>query len=80
MSLQKFFDFGISISGRLNDIHQRDLIHADIRPDNISWDSKTKIFELTEPVTTETQLFLLDSARLPQRGFIMMRSQPPASE
>ena len=36
MPLQKFLALGISISGRLNEIHQKDLIHADIRPDNIS--------------------------------------------
>ncbi len=65
MSLQQFLDFGISISGRLNDIHQKDLIHTDIRPDNISWDSNTTVLELTEPVTTEKQLSSLDRARLP---------------
>jgi len=64
-SLQQFLDFGISISGRLNDIHQKNLTHADIRPENISWDSNTTVCELTEPVTTEIQLSLLDRARLP---------------
>ena len=63
--IHHFLDFGMSISGRLSDIHQKDLIHGDIRPENISWDSKTKVCTLTEPVTTETQLSLLDSARLP---------------
>jgi len=65
MSLQQFLDFGISISGRLYDIHQKNLIHTDIRPENISWDSKTKVCELTEPVTIGTQLSFLDRARLP---------------
>ena len=50
LSIQHFLDFGISISGRLNDIHNKNLIHGDIRPENISWDSKAKICELTEPV------------------------------
>jgi predicted ATPase/signal transduction histidine kinase/DNA-binding response OmpR family regulator len=65
MSLQHFLDFGISISGRLNDIHQKDFIHGDIRPENISWDSNAKVCTLTEPVTIETQLSLLDRACLP---------------
>ena len=65
LSIQHFLDFGISISGRLDDIHNKDLIHGDIRPENISWDSKTKVCELTKPVTIETRLTLLNSARLP---------------
>ena len=65
LSIQHFLDFGISISGRLYDIHQKDLTHRDIRPENVSWDSKTKVCKLTEPVTFKTQQSLLDRARLP---------------
>ena len=38
--IHHFLDFGMSISGRLSDIHQKDLIHGDIRPENISWGFK----------------------------------------
>ena len=65
MSLQQFLDFGISISGRLNDIHQKDLIHADIRPGNIGWDSNAEVCEFAEPADIEAQLPLFDRARLP---------------
>jgi predicted ATPase/signal transduction histidine kinase/CheY-like chemotaxis protein len=65
MPLQQFFDFGISISGRLYDIHQKNLIHTDIRPDNLRWDSNAEVWKLAEPTDIGTQLSLLDRARLP---------------
>jgi predicted ATPase/signal transduction histidine kinase/CheY-like chemotaxis protein len=65
LSVQHFLDFGISISGRLKDIHKQDFIHGDIRPENISWDSKANVCKLTEPVTFKTLQSLLDRVCLP---------------
>ena len=65
MPVGEFLEFAISVSVTLGYIHKKNEIHGDIRPENINWDSKVKICELTEPVTTETQLSLLDKARLP---------------
>jgi len=65
MPVNEFLEFAVSASASLIGIHRNNAIHSDIRPANISWDSKTKICELTEPVTAETQLSLLEKARLP---------------
>ena len=64
MPVDEFLNFAISVSATLDDIHKKDEIHGDIRPVNINWDSKAKICELAEPVTTEKQLSSLDRARL----------------
>ena len=65
MPVDAFLNFAISVSATLDDRHKKDEIHGDIRPENINWDSKAKICELAEPVTTEKQLSSLDRARLP---------------
>jgi len=65
MPANEFLEFAVSASATLNGIHRNNAIHGDICPANISWDSKAKICELTEPVSTESQLSLHHRARLP---------------
>ncbi len=38
MPVKEFLDYALSVSEALGDIHKKDIIHGDIRPEYIRWE------------------------------------------
>jgi predicted ATPase/signal transduction histidine kinase/CheY-like chemotaxis protein len=65
MPLEQFLSFGILISEALHDVHRKDFIHGDIRPDNIIWVPDSLKVTLADSTAAGAEVPLFNTARLP---------------
>ena len=65
MAVKEFLDFAISVSEALDDIHKKDIILGDIRPDNIRWELKTLKAALIGPSNGNSEISIFSTERLP---------------
>jgi len=65
MPVKEFLDFAISVSTALDDMHKKDNIHGEIRPENISWDPDNLKAVLIDPATGDKEISVFNMERLP---------------
>ena len=64
LPLPQFLSFGVALCDALNELHKKDQIHTDIRPQNIHWDSENSKVELAHALEGGNTSLLIDT-RLP---------------
>ncbi len=64
LPLPQFLSFGVALCDALNELHKKDQIHTDIRPQNIHWDSENSKVELAHAPEGGNTSLLIDT-RLP---------------
>ena len=55
LPLPQFLSFGVALCDALNELHKKDQIHTDIRPQNIHWDSENSKVELAHVLGVGTR-------------------------
>ncbi|NOR39842.1 MAG: AAA family ATPase, partial [Gammaproteobacteria bacterium] len=64
LPLPQFLSFGVALCDALSELHKKDQIHTDIRPQNIHWDSENSKVELAHALEGGNPSLLID-IRLP---------------
>jgi serine/threonine protein kinase len=64
LPLQQFLSFGVALCSAIDELHKKDQIHTDVRPQNIHWQSESSKVTLASAAEGKDES-LLSGARLP---------------